>query len=70
MKKHLDDICQMMNAFGLNARTIERRKGVYHVLEKAEKDCRLPCCDSGFQDDVTFGRYPRLFEIYEIRRIV
>ena len=36
-EEHNDDICQMMNAFGLNARTIERRKGYITYLKEAEK---------------------------------
>ncbi len=34
---HNDDICTMMNSFGLNARTIERRNGYITYLKEAEK---------------------------------
>lgn len=36
-EEHNDDICQMMNAFQLNARKIERRNGYMTYLKEAEK---------------------------------
>lgn len=36
-EEHNEDICQMMNAFDLNARTIERRSGYITYLKEAEK---------------------------------
>ncbi len=54
--------------FGLNARTIERRKGVYHVLEEAE-NLELPCRDSCFQERYLHFEDIESFAIYEIRRM-
>lgn len=34
---HNEDICQMMNAFDMNARTIERRNGYIAYIKEAEK---------------------------------
>ena len=36
-EEHNNDICQMMNHFGLNARTLERRNGYITYLKEAEK---------------------------------
>lgn len=36
-EEHNEDICDMMNAFGLNARMIERRNGYITYLKEAEK---------------------------------
>lgn len=36
-EEHNEDICQMMNQFGLNARMIERRNGYITYLKEAEK---------------------------------
>ncbi|WP_035054420.1 DNA-binding protein WhiA [Carnobacterium pleistocenium] len=36
-EEHNDDICQMMNQFGMNARTLERRNGYITYLKEAEK---------------------------------
>ena len=36
-EEHNEDICDMMNAFGLNARMIERRNGFITYLKEAEK---------------------------------
>lgn len=36
-EEHNDDICQMMNQFDMNARTLERRNGYITYLKEAEK---------------------------------
>lgn len=36
-EEHNDDICEMMNRFGLNARTLERRSGYITYLKESEK---------------------------------
>ncbi|SIN97469.1 hypothetical protein SAMN05878443_0760 [Carnobacterium alterfunditum] len=36
-EEHNDDICQMMNQFNMNARTLERRNGYITYLKEAEK---------------------------------
>ncbi|WP_088012339.1 DNA-binding protein WhiA [Gottfriedia acidiceleris] len=36
-KEHTEEICRLMNEFGLNAKTLERRKGYITYLKEAEK---------------------------------
>ncbi|MES9682818.1 DNA-binding protein WhiA [Gottfriedia acidiceleris] len=36
-KGHTEEICRLMNEFGLNAKTLERRKGYITYLKEAEK---------------------------------
>ncbi|WP_277630610.1 DNA-binding protein WhiA [Atopococcus tabaci] len=36
-EEHNEDICEMMNRFGLNARTLERRSGYITYLKESEK---------------------------------
>ncbi|QKE74180.1 DNA-binding protein WhiA [Arthrobacter citreus] len=36
-KEHTEEICSLMNEFGLNAKTLERRKGYITYLKEAEK---------------------------------
>jgi cell division protein WhiA len=36
-KEHNDSLCELMNSFGLNSRTLERKKGFITYLKEAEK---------------------------------
>lgn len=36
-KEHNDSLCELMNTFGLNAKTLERKKGYITYLKEAEK---------------------------------
>jgi DNA-binding protein WhiA len=36
-KEHNDSLCELMNTFGLNSKTLERKKGYINYLKEAEK---------------------------------
>lgn len=36
-KEHNDSLCELMNTFGLNSKTLERKKGFINYLKEAEK---------------------------------
>ena len=36
-KEHNDSLCELMNTFGLNSKTLERKKGFITYLKEAEK---------------------------------